>query len=1249
MEQSAPPEAEAQAAPPPEPATSAEAAGAAADAAVAEGESVAAEAQKSTEPTSEKAAEGSGDAVEAAGERDAEKQSDAVDGAEDEQPSTPEEQVEAAAEEKVDAEDEAEEKDETTAAIAEEARTPDAVSDSEVAEDGAVEAGAVEEAAVVEEVAATEEVATTEKETAFVEDVSATEETAGDATATEEVAPAEDTAAEESADAVEVAAEVEGTEVAEGADTAEAELEDPLTIVAPTVAALAKSGEEEESTPMGADAPEAPALTIDAKDTIEPAVEEQTSIDGVAVKSLIADGAVATPEGTLQFPQELELASPAAMPDLLVAAAEAGTEGENNTATLDSDGKESEQESAENAEKTIDDANVEDGEHATITAVTESTEKAVPLDANLEEVIKRIRNKLPCELVEVLESGEILVLPKGWSTRQSKTNDGKTYYVSPYGHTQWLRPPMKTGVIYNWVHEIEVTFGQGRLGLNLKQIAGIPGTEFTDLQVHIAEIYKLPNGMASPAEIYNWSVKPEKRLAVNMRVTMMNGISLTGYTYSEVLELLARMQRPVRIKFADISKGIVGRVAEEIPHEETEEGKEARAARVMQNSLRVEYFQIMVSYELHKQVWAATKQHMHLKRLETEKKCEVMESQVEGEQRHQESMEKEREHLIQEAASLKEMIEQLDKQAAGEVESPEVLRTSELAQRTAELEKEVTEIIAENDELQAARVKIEEELDSLQKELDEYGDLDVDPNGQYEIKFFSPAFLGSMVHRGSIDTRAEDARERLLEKIKTQKDHLEEEIKMEEERTKFVESEIYQFQKQMDVAAAAVKREDEFISGERPPQLIFLENKIALLRKNLRETVAGIAQATNSGDQQQADNLSLRRADLKDDLKTALDEMRRMENELQVFFDVDQGKKVALQHADSSIDTVDIDAAPHERTSESSRLQNKLIKLQAQLHETVVQLAKAAGEKDEARKSELSKRRLQLKDEMKVVQDQFQVLTNGTLNVSHKSKESYLRPSVVGPPTMQDVPRRSTGGSRASLGGGVRGSVSGTRASMGGGRASHGGNRPSASVQRGSERYDPNLSHRSSSSASIGSLTQSYNSNSNQIPRDGSMPTMSGILRKHPTHSNEKGTFGNMSLRGVRERWCNIEPDGYLRYYKREGDREPRGAIPLKHKSLEILHGKEVGKPNEFMICSPTHQTRMVAKTHEEMLKWVKVLELAHTYFMQQGGRGSTDGGAAQGSISSVSSSADHLANATSPESADAELAYRNKRATLGF
>jgi hypothetical protein len=46
-----------------------------------------------------------------------------------------------------------------------------------------------------------------------------------------------------------------------------------------------------------------------------------------------------------------------------------------------------------------------------------------------------------------------------------------------------------------------------------------------------------------------------------MRMTALNGIPLTGCTYTEVLEKVNRLPRPLRIKFADITRGIVVRVA----------------------------------------------------------------------------------------------------------------------------------------------------------------------------------------------------------------------------------------------------------------------------------------------------------------------------------------------------------------------------------------------------------------------------------------------------------------------------------------------------------------------------------------------------------------------------------------------------------------------------------------------------------------------------------------------------------------
>lgn len=162
---------------------------------------------------------------------------------------------------------------------------------------------------------------------------------------------------------------------------------------------------------------------------------------------------------------------------------------------------------------------------------------------------------------------------------------------------------------------------------------------------------------------------------------------------------------------------------------------------------------------------------------------------------------------------------------------------------------------------------------------------------------------------------------------------------------------------------------------------------------------------------------------------------------------------------------------------------------------------------------------------------------------------------------------------------------------------------------------------------------------------DGIFPTLSGKLMKHPSHSNEKGMFGNMSLRGFQERWCVIDPEGYLRYYKRKGDKQPRGSIPLAVAGLEIVQAKSDGKPNEFLVCSPTHQTRFTAKTPEEMVRWMRALELAHKILIQSGV--SNGGPKDLRRQESTASSASSVATATGPPAN--EESYRASRATLGF
>ncbi|TMW55887.1 hypothetical protein Poli38472_008535 [Pythium oligandrum] len=930
---------------------------------------------------------------------------------------------------------------------------------------------------------------------------------------------------------------------------------------------------------------------------------------------------------------------------------------------------------------------------ASITAVIDADSAHLLNPANTKdetaaELVEKIKSLHQCESVEVLESGEVMALPKGWSTRASKTHGGQKYYVSPYGQTQWLRPPLRTGFEYKWNHQIEVTFGTGRLGLNLKQISAEPGAVFSDVLVYIAEIYKFSNGLASPAEIYNWGVKPEQRLLVGMRLTAINGIPMTGLTYSEVLDRVNRLQRPIRIKFADITKGIVGRAKEEPPQEETEEEKEARLARAHQLSLRTEYFQILVAYELHVQVLELSMSQMMKKEHEMDQRAEILNSHLVAANELQILLGKDTESLIQETAALRERIEQLEQQEQGTIESPEVTYTAELMDRNGTLDKEIKDLIAENEILRQERAAMEDTLDLLQKDLDEFGgDLEELPEG-VASDFFTYSFLGGLIDRGSIDRTADDARERLLVKIRERQVQLEADIAKEEEQVREIDVEIQQFKKQMTNAEAASRREHELVSGEKPPQLISLEDKIINMRKELHDTVAGIAAAAKEGDRARVDNLSIRRSGLKASLKTALDEIQKLEIELNVRSTLDRRLTSDSESSRPS-------DAPSTRESafsdHSARLQQRLTSLRGELHEVVTQMAKAAAAKDDKQVKELSARRVQLKEEIKIIQDDYQALTKEALitnevrrraNSEASSRSSEVSssrgapvpvPEQTPPPvpspieqqpepdtarlqqrltalradlhdTVSQIAKAASAKdaklmkelstkrlqlkeemkviqdeyqsiTRESLAPPVPVSVpqaAASRSSMSlPPRPSL--DRPSADLSDGPRERSYSRSS-TSTTASRASVSLSVDSSSNypagakdqedvSSVSESSMPTLSGLLMKHPSHSNDKGMFGNMSLRGVRERYCVLDGSGVLKYYKRKTDREVRGVIPLDDVALEVVYAKNEVKNTEFSICTPRHQNRFVAKNRVELTKWVEAIERTHELIMQRNNR----------------------------------------------
>lgn len=66
---------------------------------------------------------------------------------------------------------------------------------------------------------------------------------------------------------------------------------------------------------------------------------------------------------------------------------------------------------------------------------------------------------------------------------------------------------------YNWVTEVEIEFGDGRLGVSLREVRQLDTTPYPQFQAEVDDLPKI-NGKAGPAELYNWSVKPHKCVLV---------------------------------------------------------------------------------------------------------------------------------------------------------------------------------------------------------------------------------------------------------------------------------------------------------------------------------------------------------------------------------------------------------------------------------------------------------------------------------------------------------------------------------------------------------------------------------------------------------------------------------------------------------------------------------------------------------------------------------------------------------------
>ncbi|GLD93361.1 hypothetical protein PINS_up001953 [Pythium insidiosum] len=448
----------------------------------------------------------------------------------------------------------------------------------------------------------------------------------------------------------------------------------------------------------------------------------------------------------------------------------------------------------------------------------------------------------------------------------------------------------------------------------------------------------------------------------------------------------------------------------------------------------------------------------------------------------------------------------------------------------------------------------------------------------------------------------------------------------------------------------------------KPPQLVYLENRAEEIRKNLRDTVAAIATAAKNNERARVDNLSIRRAGLRDDLKAVLDDILQLEAKFNVKSTIDRrltvdGPQQRLSvhapddvseepgHASSARDSL----AQPQPDAEGLRLHQRLASLRSDLHDTVAQLAKAASSNDMQLKQQMSDRRARLKEEMKLVQDEYQMLTRESL---------ALPPTPIGgtPPMGSG---QLSASSRASMALPPR--VSSTRPSLDRATPFDDRDRSNSRSSISTDASRASMAHSIESNSTYNLGTREHVvSAATSTSMIAEFPMLSGVLMKHPSHSNERGLFGNMSLRGVRERYCVLDGSGSLKYYKRKGDREPRGSVPLDNPALEVVYAKTEMKSTEFSICTPTHQNRFVAKTRNEMMQWVKALEATHTLVMQRVNNSASGGnlrrkesvGSSEGDgpiRASVAGYPRGQPGAASGETSPPPVRGHQHRATLGF
>ncbi|GMF38819.1 unnamed protein product [Phytophthora fragariaefolia] len=500
-------------------------------------------------------------------------------------------------------------------------------------------------------------------------------------------------------------------------------------------------------------------------------------------------------------------------------------------------------------------------------------------------------------------------LPPGWTRKESKSQKGRYYFISPAGKTQWVPPPMKSASAkvkktYNWMNEVEICFQEGRLGVSLREVHQMETILYPQFQAEVDDLPKI-NGKAGPAELHNWSVKPHKRLTIGMRVTSIEDVSLAGLTYKEVVAKLKSASRPVRIKFADVHKGTV----EENGGRKSDGDKgngaanEPGGASYAQSSAymlqKQEYTRVLVTGELHTEMWTIENKKMLRSLTRMQHKWSTVSSEFDLLNARRMELRKENEALKNDKEKYEVMMKNLKLQATYAMENPELVKANELAKRNTELNDDISKMSSGNKRLRKERDTLQAQLDELEKQLAkvEQKAKDDDEDRVPEEDEFG------------IEPTAPPREQ--LSALKKKRRGLEDELNKEQRKANKVQKEMEQLTKHYaslgneepalgsstsssssssnqqgddkekgSLSSSGHREKSGNSNGTSKPKSEFaeLESKILDLRKKQRSVVDTLSKAAQSGDHKLAKECQRRRQKIKEELKEAQDELHRLKN-----------------------------------------------------------------------------------------------------------------------------------------------------------------------------------------------------------------------------------------------------------------------------------------------------------------------------------------------------------------------------------